>query len=124
MLWEFYTRTGDAGPAVGLAHEFGHHIQQMAGVGPPRTADESVRHENQADCLAGAWTRYTDKQGWLEYPDDIEDIELLFPLIGSAEGPERDHGTVAERARSFQLGFDGDVDACSRFTPGTPLIGR
>jgi predicted metalloprotease len=122
MLWEFYTRTGDAGPAVGLAHEFGHHIQQQAGVRLPRTADDSVRHEDQADCLAGAWTRYTDEQGWLEYPDDIEDIEALFPLIGSAEGQERDHGTVTERARSFQRGFGGGVPACNAFTPDAPLI--
>ena len=57
MLWTFYEQTGDAGPAVGLAHEFGHHIQQSMGVPAPRTAEQSTRHENQADCVAGAWTR-------------------------------------------------------------------
>ena len=41
--------------------------------------------------------KFTDEQGWLEVPDDIEDIELLFPLIGSAEGVDRDHGTTEER---------------------------
>jgi predicted metalloprotease len=122
ILWTFYTRTGDAGPAVGLAHEFGHHIQQQVGVLAPRNAEESTRHENQADCVSGAWTRYTDQQGWLEYPDDIRDIEALFPLIGSAEGPERDHGTQQERARSFQRGFDGNVTACSAFYPSAPLV--
>jgi predicted metalloprotease len=123
ILWEFYTRTGDAGPAVGLAHEFGHHIQVQVGVPSPRRADESVQHENQADCLAGAWTRYTDQQGWLEYPDDIEDIDSLFPLIGAAESLDRDHGTPEERKRSFQQGFDGGVPACEDFYPSVPLTG-
>jgi predicted metalloprotease len=122
ILWIFYTRTGDAGPAVGLAHEFGHHIQEQVGVPPPRDADESTRYENQADCISGAWTRYTDEQGWLEYPDDIKDIESLFPLIGSAEGAGRDHGTRSERAQSFQRGFDGGVSACSVFYPSAPLV--
>jgi hypothetical protein len=123
MLWEFYTRTGDAGPAVGLAHEWGHHIQQQVGVPGPRSAAESVRLENQADCLAGAWTKYTDERGWLEYPDDLEDIEALFPLIGAAEGPDRDHGTTNERARSFQRGFAGGVSACNDYYPDTPVLG-
>lgn len=122
MLWIFYTRTGDAGPAVGLAHEFGHHIQQHAGVPPPRNAEESTRYEDQADCISGAWIRFTDQQGWLEYPDDIRDIEALFPLIGSAEGPDRDHGTASERAQSFQRGFDGGPAACSAFYPSAPLV--
>jgi predicted metalloprotease len=123
ILWEFYDRTGDAGPAVGLAHEFGHHIQVQVGVPSPRTADDSVRHENQADCLAGAWTQYTDQQGWLEYPDDIEDIDALFPLIGSAETLDRDHGTPEERNQSFQRGFAGGVRACESFYPSVSLTG-
>ena len=45
MLWEFYTRTGDAGPAVGLAHEFGHHIQSQLGV--------------PLDQMAAEWTSRT-----------------------------------------------------------------
>jgi len=121
ILWEFYTRTGDAGPAVGLAHEFGHHVQVQVGVPSPRTADDSVRHENQADCLAGAWTRFTDEKGWLEYPDDLEDIDALFPLIGSAESLDRDHGTAEERNRSFQRGFEGGVPACDAFFPAVPV---
>jgi predicted metalloprotease len=123
MLWEFYTKTGDAGPAVGLAHEFGHHIQNQVGVPSPRTADQSVNHENQADCIAGAWTQYTDKQGWLEYPDDIEDIDALFPLIGSAEALDRDHGTPEEREQAFQLGFERGLSACTEFYPAVPLVG-
>jgi len=122
MLFDFYDRTGDAGPAVGIAHEFGHHIQQQMGVPSPRTAEQSIRHENQADCIAGAWTKFTDDQNWLEYPDDIEDIDALFPLIGSAEGPDRDHGTTGQRQASFQRGFEGGIFTCSSFYPAAPLV--
>jgi predicted metalloprotease len=111
-LWEFYSETGDAGPAVGLAHEFGHHVQSWLGLPAPRTPQQSIAYENQADCLAGAWTKYTDEHQWLEYPDDIEDIESLFPIIGSAEGADRDHGTAAEREDAFTEGFQGGVTAC------------
>jgi predicted metalloprotease len=112
MLWTLYEDTGDAGPAVGLAHEWGHHIQEQLGVAGPQSAQEAIALEDQADCLAGAWTQYTNQQGRLELPDDIEDIDKLFPLIGSAEGPDRDHGTAAERMRAWQNGFDGGVPAC------------
>ncbi len=116
-LWTFYSRAGDAGPAVGLAHEFGHHIQRYAEVPNPRSLAQSVRFENQADCIAGAWIRYTSEQGWLEYEDDLADVDALFPLIGSAEGPGRDHGTTEERAHSFQFGFDGGLPACGLNPP-------
>ena len=111
-LWEFYSKTGDAGPAMGLAHEFGHHVQTELSLPSPQTAAESVRYEDQADCLAGAWTQYINKRHELEYPDDIEDIELLFPIIGSAEGPDQDHGTASEREAVFNEGFTGGVTAC------------
>ncbi|MGE5829288.1 MAG: hypothetical protein ACM30G_13145 [Micromonosporaceae bacterium] len=71
--------------------------------------------------MAGAWTRFTDQQGWLEYPDDIEDIEALFPLIGSAEGPDRDHGTAEERLNSFNVGWERGLSSCDEFY--TPLVG-
>ncbi len=112
-LWEFYSETGDAGPAVGLAHEFGHHIQHQLNLPAPQTAAQSIQYENQADCLSGAWVKFTDEQGWLEIPDDIEDIELLFPLIGAAEGIDRDHGTAEEREEAFNDGFTGGVTACA-----------
>jgi hypothetical protein len=111
-LWEFYTETGDAGPAIGLAHEYGHHVQYQLNLPPARTTDQSIRVENQADCLAGAWTGWTDEKGYLERDDDLRDIEAMFPLIGSAEGPDRDHGTIQERRSAFESGFSGGITAC------------
>lgn len=121
MLWSLYTEAGDAGPAVGLAHEWGHHVQSLLGAPPPASPADAVGLEDQADCVAGAWTRFTDQQGWLEYPDDIEDIEALFPLIGSAEGPDRDHGTAEERLNSFNVGWERGLSSCDEFY--TPLVG-
>jgi hypothetical protein len=119
-LWEFFQRTGDAGPAMGMAHEYGHHIQYQLGLEPPSTAAESVDFENQADCLAGTWARYADQQHWLEDASespngrsDLDDIELLFPLIASAEDEEdRDHGTQEEREEAFYDGYERGPAGC------------
>ncbi len=113
-VWEFFRLTGDAGPAIGIAHEFGHHIQYQLGVDPPYTAAESVDFENQADCLAGVFTGWARDNDYLddEDNDDLEDIEALFPLIASAEGDDRDHGTLQERRAAFYDGYDNGVRGC------------
>ena len=108
-------------PIVGLAHEWGHHVQAATNVPFPRTLRERVNYENQADCISGAWTRYADEQGWLERPDDLEDVEGLMRAIGTRESRNRDHGTVAERAHAFNRGFDAGLGACNAFTAATPI---
>jgi predicted metalloprotease len=119
LIWEFYRNAGDAAPAIGLAHEWGHHLQVMLGLPQPRTAAQSVQFENQADCISGAWAKYADSNGWLESEDDVQDIETLLGLIGSREGSGRDHGTVAERSRAFDTGFGQDLQACNSYTLST-----
>jgi predicted metalloprotease len=114
-LWAFY-RIGDAAPVLAIAHEWAHHVQSEAGTRFPRTAAESVRFENQADCMAGAWAKYAREKGWLEYPDDVQDINSLVRAIGSREGPGRDHGTAAERSTAFEQGFDTGLSACNRYS--------
>ena len=121
LLWEFY-KLGDAAPAMGIAHEFGHHVQEYLGVDPPYTAAESVDYENQADCLAGAWAKWANEQDppILETAEqspngqsDLDDIEDIFPLIASGEGDEeRDHGTLSEREDAFFAGYEDGATAC------------
>jgi predicted metalloprotease len=118
LLWSFY-RMGDAAPALGLAHEWAHHLQFMLRLPSPQTAVQSVNFENQADCIAGAWAEYASEQKWLESPDDLNDIEGLLEAIGSREGSRRDHGTVAERIRAFETGFARGLDACNDYLPGS-----
>lgn len=113
-LWEFFSETGDAGPAMGMAHEYGHHIQYQLGVRSPRTAAESVEFENQADCASGAWARWMQEREALETEDDLRDIGRMFPIIASAEdeGADRDHGTIEEREQAFSDGFRSGPAGC------------
>lgn len=122
QLWTFYHEAGDSAAVIGLAHEGGHHIQSIAGVPEPRTFAESIRHENQADCVAGAFVRFVIRSGWLEQ-DDVGDVRTLLGMIASSESPTRNHGTLAERAASMLLGLNGGVPACNAFYPATPIIG-
>lgn len=122
QLWQFYSDVGDAAAVVGLAHEYGHALQDAQGVPAPQSPAQSVRHENQADCVAGAWFGYADELGRVEYPNDRVDLTELLELIGSSEAdPDRDHGTTAERERSLLLGLAEGIDACNGFALATPL---
>ncbi len=120
LLWAFYKQEGDAAPVMALAHEWGHHIQIMEGISSGKSAADSVKFENQADCLAGAFIQYSDKQGWLE-KNDIQDIDGLLEAIGSHEGRSRDHGTAQERLKSFDTGFKSGAKGCNSFFPSTPV---
>lgn len=121
LLWVFYRQAGDAAPAIGLAHEWGHHLQFMLRLPAFGLISESVGVENQADCIAGAWARYARDAGWLEEEDDVEDAAGLLQAIGSREGADRDHGTPAERLRAFRLSYEGGLAACNSFFPRSPL---
>jgi predicted metalloprotease len=121
-VWQLYDEQGDAAPAVGIAHELGHHVQAMVGVPSPTTTEEAVVHENQADCIAGTWTAWANDKGIMEYPDDLQDIGGLMQVIASAEGPGRDHGTLDERTDSFVYGYEHGLSGCSEYYPNTPLL--
>ncbi len=110
---------------VGLAHEVGHHIQNASGnhvnFGVYRA--DTIRSENQADCIAGAWFNYVDLQGYVEL-DDIDDIEGLISVIASSEADVyRDHGTVQERTESFIYGYDNGIQGCNQYFTDYPIIG-
>ena len=74
--------------------------------------------ENQADCISGDFTGWLDSEGLLDYPDDLEDIDLLMPLIASAED---DPGARTARWRSgstrSHLGYEKGIQACSDLFP-------
>jgi predicted metalloprotease len=120
QLWRFYDSLGDAAAALGIAHEWGHHVQAVAGI-TASNRTEAIEVENQADCIAGAWIGHLDAQGRLE-SDDIGDINAVLQVIGAAEGEERDHGTLAERTAALQQGFDGGIGACNAFFPQRPIL--
>lgn len=115
-LWLFYSKVGDAGAAFGIAHEWGHHVQNVAGL-----IDHSVDIENQADCVAGSWIGYVNAAGQLE-PGDIDEINVMLQVIAAAEEAGRTHGTLEERTASANLGASSGIGACNTFFPGNPLI--
>ncbi|MGQ0575046.1 MAG: neutral zinc metallopeptidase [Pseudonocardia sp.] len=125
QLWEFYEGTGDGGAAFGVAHEWGHYVQDRSGVLRRIAADDQIgriRSENQADCVGGAFLGYARDRGILE-ADDYDDVNTILPLIASAESDVfRDHGTVQERAQAVRYGFDRGLSACSDYFPATPLV--
>jgi hypothetical protein len=119
-LWDTYRQYGAAGPISGIAHEYGHFLQSVMKVPNPRSATDTIRNEDQADCFSGAFLGYLHDRGETGYPNSVE---RYLTATASADAPGRDHGTADERVESFQLGFRGALPACNGFYPRTPLTG-
>ena len=117
-LWDSYRQFGAAGPVSGIAHEYGHFLQSVMGVPNPRSADETIRHENQADCFSGTFVAFLHDRS----PDDVEAVKRYLTATASVDAPGRDHGTAEERIDSFTLGYATGLPACSWFFPAAPLI--
>jgi len=122
---------GDFAQAYVIAHEVGHHIQNITGVlqrsrqgsGPE---SDAVRVELQADCYAGVWAYYADELNLLE-PGDIEEALNAAARIGDDHLQQQSrgvvvpesftHGTSAQRARWFRRGYEtGNPDQCDTFS--------
>jgi len=128
---------GDFAQAYVIAHEVGHHVQDLIGVLPEfnrqrQTASRaeanemSVRVELQADCFAGIWANKTDQKGMLE-DGDIDEALNAATQIGDDTIQKRTqghvvpdsftHGTSAQRSAWFKRGYDtGRMDACDTFS--------
>jgi predicted metalloprotease len=124
-LWEFYDKAGDAAPVFAYAHEIGHHIQSVAGVPFPETDRQTIPHENQADCIAGAIFAELENEN-IATKSDLQDIDLLMPIIASqpeyVNGSVRNHGTIQERTESTLEGITGGLAECNTYYPDTPVI--
>lgn len=128
--------SGDFAQAYVLAHEVGHHVQNIIGVLPKfnqmrRTMSQaeqnamSVRVELQADCFAGVWGFYTEQKGLLD-AGDVEEALNAATQIGDDAIQKRtqgyivpesfNHGTSEQRRRWFYRGFEtGKLEACDTF---------
>jgi predicted metalloprotease len=122
---------GDFAQAYVVAHEVGHHVQQLLGTSEKVEAaqrqawnqaqanDLSIRLELQADFYAGMWARYAANKGFLERGDMEEalnaatavgDDRLQARTQGYVVPDSFTHGTSAQRLRWFKKGFDtGDI---------------
>lgn len=125
---------GDFARAYVIAHEVGHHVQNLLGITDKADAQRgrvseaqmnamSVRIELQADCLAGVWAHHSQQgKGWLEQGDIEEALnaasqigdDTLQRQSGGAVRPERfTHGSSAQRVNWFRRGLQsGEVRQC------------
>ena len=128
---------GDFAQAYVIAHEIGHHVQNLTGISGEvqsmrRRVSEtesnqlSVRLELQADCLAGIWANHADRSRQIIEAGDVEEALNAASAIGDdrlqkqATGhvvPESfTHGSSAQRVRWFRQGMtSGRFDACNSF---------
>ena len=134
-LEERFGAPGDFAQAYVIAHEVGHHVQNLLGVAqqvsaarradPWRANDLSVGLELQADCYAGIWARSTSSRGILE-PGDLQEGLTAAAAVGDdriqaastgAIDPETwTHGSAEQRTDWFARGFEaGDPLGCDTF---------
>lgn len=129
---------GDFAYAYVIAHEVGHHVQNLTGVfarteaarrqGAPMAGSSglSVRQELQADCYAGVWAHDAQaRHQWLE-SGDVEEALNTATAIGDDRLQQRSqgevvpdaftHGSAEQRVRWFKQGFDsGELRSCDTF---------
>jgi len=141
-LREEYSAPGNFAQAYIIAHEIGHHVQNVLGIAakveeltkpnnPLRANDMSVRVELQADCLAGVWAYRTNQIKPKLEPGDIEaglnaasqigDDTLQKRYQGTVVPETFTHGTSVQRMRWFRRGLDsGQTLDCNTFAPEGP----
>ncbi|HEX8098878.1 MAG TPA: neutral zinc metallopeptidase [Actinomycetota bacterium] len=126
---------GDFAQAYVIAHEMGHHVQQLLGISQrvqeasQQDQDQanqlSIKLELQADCLAGVWGHTTYERRILERGDleeglhaaaAVGDDRIQKQATGTTNPETWTHGSSEQRVGWFRRGFDGgDSDACNTF---------
>jgi uncharacterized protein len=116
---------GEFAQAYVIAHEVGHHVQNLIGSTSVRKNGESenqtsVRVELQADCLAGVWGHTARASLSITDEDLKEAVNAAHAIgddaLGQSDQDDYTHGTSAQRIRWFRRGFDGgDARQCDTF---------
>jgi predicted metalloprotease len=126
---------GDFAQAYVVAHEFGHHVQNLLGINdqvqrqsqrkPDQANELSVRLELQADCFAGVWAHSAYQDNLLEQGDleeglgaaaAVGDDRIQKEATGRVDPESFTHGTSAQRMEWFQKGYQsGAPDHCDTF---------
>jgi len=129
---------GDFAFAYVIAHEVGHHVQNITGIASKVRQQQaqgskvqsnalSVRLELQADCLAGIWINHTEKRNAILEAGDIEEGLRAAAAVGddrlmqqAGRAPRREaftHGSSKERMEWFQRGMrSGNIQSCNTFS--------
>jgi predicted metalloprotease len=127
---------GDFAQAYVIAHEFGHHVQNVLGIAgdvsrgqqehPDEANELSVRLELQADCFAGVWAHSAYEEDLLESCDLEEGLDAAAAVgddriqratRGRVDPESFTHGSAEQRTRWFRRGFEsGDPNDCGTFS--------
>jgi predicted metalloprotease len=136
-LEERFRAPGDFAQAYVIAHEVGHHVQNLLGIAEKvhglqqRSSQQqanalSVRMELQADCFAGVWAARANQKRRILEPGDVEeglgaaaavgDDRIQKMTRGQVAPDSFTHGSAQQRVRWFRRGLDtGDLKACDTF---------
>ncbi|MBM4263905.1 MAG: flagellar biosynthesis protein FlgM [Deltaproteobacteria bacterium] len=136
-LSQRFKAPGDFAQAYVVAHEVAHHVQNQLGImGKVQAAQQrssereanalSVRLELQADCLAGIWANFANRDRKILEPGDVEEGLNAAAQIGDDTLQKRSqgyvvpegfpHGSAEQRVRWFRAGLQsGDIKQCDTF---------
>ena len=134
---------GQFARAYVIAHEVGHHVQNLLGITDTASQQEqragrsganhvSIEVELQADCFAGVWATQANKARKILEPGDLESGLQAASAVGDDTLQKREqgtvvpdsftHGTSAQRVSWFRRGFDsGKIENCDTFKAGSSL---
>jgi hypothetical protein len=136
-LREKFKAPGDFAQAYVIAHEVGHHVQNLLGISEQvrqlqsqssetKAKQLSVRQELQADCLAGVWANHADKARQILDSGDVEEALNAASSIGDDRIQKQSrgyvtpdsftHGSSEQRVRWFSTGLEkGQIGVCDTF---------
>lgn len=140
-LHQRFGAPGDFAQAYVIAHEVGHHVQNLLGTMQKYDAEReranaaqanalSVRLELQADCYAGIWAFFAEKRNLIDTSDvdsglaaaaAVGDDRIQKMTRGTVAPDSFTHGSSAQRQRWFKTGLQsGDLRDCNTFAAASP----